>query len=521
MNPQQEMSWWIDQPPSLAQLKKRLKGKVESLTEEGQSQLDWWLLDTFDWNLWQQGEALFYAQDPQQSGPQGRAVLKSLAGEQLLPPQQALPGPPVFWWDLPAGALRDHLHKRVDLWSLQARLALEERTHTWACRDDEGKIIARLDLREQKVFRLDAEETPQHYLNLLTLKPLRGYEQEAQQLQAALQPLLGRQASPLQLSELLTQLELNPELERLPEPLPLNPDAPMEEALRQAGARLFAQARRYEPGILADRDTEHLHQYRVCLRRIRSIFSLMKKTLPEQTEQALKIRLAALARVTNSLRDLDVFLLERQHFMALLPEAFRPGLEQLFRQVEKERRQAKDELGRQLLATAYEDQCHWLEDFFASPALLQTAAARQSVRAGANQAIWKRYQRICKDGRAITESTPDEQVHDLRIQCKKLRYLLDFFAALYPAKQVKRQVKALKGLQTLLGDFNDYAVQQAFLLARLEQDRSGELDAALHGLITLLYQKQLDARSQVMSALAGFDQPALREDFQACYKNTA
>ena len=41
--------------------------------------------------------------------------------------------------------------------------------------------------------------------------------------------------------------------------------------------------------------------------------------------------------------------------------------------------------------------------------------------------IWKRYRKVCKLARSITPDTPDEIVHDLRIDCKKLRYLMEFF----------------------------------------------------------------------------------------------
>ena len=43
--------------------------------------------------------------------------------------------------------------------------------------------------------------------------------------------------------------------------------------------------------------------------------------------------------------------------------------------------------------------------------------------------------------------TPDELVHELRIQCNKLRYLMEFFMNLYSGKTIKPLIKSLKGLQ--------------------------------------------------------------------------
>ncbi len=61
------------------------------------------------------------------------------------------------------------------------------------------------------------------------------------------------------------------------------------------------------------------------------------------------------------------------------------------------------------------------------------------------------------------QDTEDEVVHQLRINCKKLRYLMEFFAPLFPENEIKTLIKALKLLQDNLGNFNDYSVQQIFL----------------------------------------------------------
>ena len=60
----------------------------------------------------------------------------------------------------------------------------------------------------------------------------------------------------------------------------------------------------------------------------------------------------------------------------------------------------------------------------------------------------------------IDDDSPDEALHRLRIDAKKLRYLLEFFRALYPPKEIGAVVGALKSLQDNLGDFNDLSVQQ-------------------------------------------------------------
>ena len=61
-------------------------------------------------------------------------------------------------------------------------------------------------------------------------------------------------------------------------------------------------------------------------------------------------------------------------------------------------------------------------------------------------------------GRRIGDDSPAEALHDLRKKGKELRYLLEFFASLYAADVVKPMVSTLKGLQDVLGRFQDREV---------------------------------------------------------------
>ena len=66
-----------------------------------------------------------------------------------------------------------------------------------------------------------------------------------------------------------------------------------------------------------------------------------------------------------------------------------------------------------------------------------------------------------------------EAVHRLRIECKKLRYLMEFFAELFPKEEGSAVLRLLRRLQTRLGEFNDALVQQRSLMNYWERKRSG------------------------------------------------
>jgi CHAD domain-containing protein len=82
----------------------------------------------------------------------------------------------------------------------------------------------------------------------------------------------------------------------------------------------------------------------------------------------------------------------------------------------------------------------------------------------ARKKIYKQYRRIVKDGSRTLANTEDEKLHALRIACKKLRYLMEFFSSLFPRKKINILIAQLKTLQDNLGEFNDLCVQEEYLL---------------------------------------------------------
>ena len=84
------------------------------------------------------------------------------------------------------------------------------------------------------------------------------------------------------------------------------------------------------------------------------------------------------------------------------------------------------------------------------------SAGGQSISEAAREFIGKRHQRVLRDGRAIGPDSPDEALHKLRIECKRLRYLLEFATPVFGS--LDRFVKQLKKLQDVLGDFQDACV---------------------------------------------------------------
>lgn len=286
-------------------------------------------------------------------------------------------------------------------------------------------------------------------------------------------------------------------------------------------------ARANEAGIIADHDTEFLHDYRVALRKIRSVLSLFKGIYETDQTENLKFRFTELMTVTGRLRDLDVYLLEKQTYYELLPGHLHVGLDMLFNRFDAERHAQQGRLATHLRSESYERETGRLERLFARrKKLIRGPKADLSARDYAGALIWKRYNKVCKAAAGIVPETDDTEIHALRIHCKKLRYLTEIFAPAFPEKQVKDLIRPLKRLQDTLGLFNDYAVQQDSLAAILRQPDTGhedgilELAQSIGALIAMLHRRQTEERAKIIDSFAPFDSEETRRAFRTLFKAT-
>lgn len=298
--------------------------------------------------------------------------------------------------------------------------------------------------------------------------------------------------------------------------LSLNAQISGAEAARAILKRQQDVLHHNEPGVRAGRDAEFLHDFRVAIRRTRSALTQLKSAMPLAHAAHFNALFRDLGRSTGRLRDLDVYLVSEDDYRAMLPMALRPGLTPMFLRLRRLRRQAQREVARVLDGPEYAvlkaDWAAFLDGDWAGDA---PDAHRPAIDL-ARRLVDRRYRHVLKRGQVIGDATPDEAMHRLRIACKKLRYLLEFFASLFDAQEMACLIATLKALQDNLGVFNDLSVQKAELLCELDavlprSRRAGRLlrAAATGGLIARLHERQRLARAhfaEVFAAVAHPDQ---------------
>jgi CHAD domain-containing protein len=288
--------------------------------------------------------------------------------------------------------------------------------------------------------------------------------------------------------------------------------------------QLFEIMKANEAGIKADIDTEFLHDYRIAIRRTRSALSQIRNVFPAEVTEHFKKEFRYLGQRTNRLRDLDVYLLSEANFQAKLPATMREDIVPLFDYLRLLREQVLEEVLKGFSSRRSSRVLGEWEEFLNEPVSKKPLAANATVPITelARKRIFKRYCRVIKDGDYILTHTQDELLHALRIECKKLRYLMEFFTSLFPRKKMTRLIKQLKILQDNLGDFNDLSVQQEYLMHMAEElpiddPRSRKALVATGYLVENLGNRQKAVKADFANTFTKFASPANQKSFRRLF----
>jgi CHAD domain-containing protein len=469
--------------------------------------------DTFDWRLYDRGLSLVRTGDEYQiRRTDGPGVLESGPGS----------GEPRFWWDFPEGGMRDRLRGILKVRAVTCVGEVALRTRDLLVLNSDAKTVARLSLQMGEAYCGGRSAARIRSLNII---PVKGYTKEARQLA---QHLTGVGLRPAHRSTYgVAVVACGREPGDYTSKLTLQLDASMPA--RQAAAVIFGHLldtmERNIDGIRNDVDTEFLHDFRVAIRRTRSGLTQLKKALPDGATTRFGQRFAVLGRGTNRLRDLDVYLLNRDHYRSMLDADLRSGLDPLFEKLARERKKQLKSLVGVLDGSGYLDLVReWRNALKTIDAPhLHNDTTAIPVGEFARKVIKKRHNCVIRMGRCIADDTPDTALHALRIECKKLRYILEFFASLYAPDIIGGFVKQLKHLQDNLGDFNDLSVQQKELMSFLQDKRAAisvDTAAAVGVLVAKLEYRQRDARRQFSAAFDMFGGPTNEKQLKKLFEST-
>ena len=456
-----------------------------------------------------------------------------LDGDDVVPARIEAAAPPRFANDLPPGPFRTRIESMIDVRALLPQLRVHSTTTEAVRRDEEGQVVATAVLIENinvesiSVENIDVTDARTTVMAdrkldaLLEVRDVLGTRKPARRAVEALDQLglvaVGGDA----LAFLADEAGVDLAGFEASATVPLDPQAPAAEGVRDVLVNLADTIDANWQGTIDHLDPEFLHDLRIAVRRTRAVITQTKNVLPREIVDEAGEGFAWLGGLTGPARDLDVYLIEWDDYVRPLggqaPEALTP-----VRVLLEERQAAAHEtLDRAMTSPAAAVLMEqWRKQLtrIATHEQQGPHAARplgEVVRRRINRA----QARLIERGRLITPETPAEQVHDLRKDAKKLRYLLECFGSLLADGPRKQFVKRLKALQDNLGDHQDAEVHVA-LIREIARDIHGE-DATTDTLLALgqlterLEQIRIAARAEFAEQFAAYDTTATEHDFVA------
>lgn len=426
--------------------------------------------DSFDWRLYQHDLLYFvdsttdYARLTLYDAGSGRQLSLNTENGPL----------PVFARDIRPVALKRKMAPLLGDRALMERLFLHIRRSPLRYVNRELKTVLQLYLDE---YRLElANGTTRMIGSRVCVETVKGFNRPVAPLLDYLTHELGLQpAGRSLLVEGLQGSGITPGGYSLQLPFVLNPDVRSDAAVKDILLFSLSLMEMNEQGVMDGIDPEFLHDFRIAVRRTRSMLSQVKELFPQRIVARFASGFHWLGSITSPARDMQVYLQKFEGYRQLLPVEMRTSLDPLYRFLQQRTEQEQQRLTKQLGSSRYRTLKAKWRDYLQAPAPERTSlsCAKQAIRQTADEVIWQAYRRVIKQGDAISPECADEKLHRLRIRCKKLRYLLEFFQSLYPRKKMKLLIRSLKQLQNILGDFNDFSVQME-TIGQLQQQMRQE-----------------------------------------------
>lgn len=463
--------------------------------------------DSFDWRLYSSDITCEFNQTSSASS----LTLKSIKSGLVVGSE--LNKVPLFSKEFESGLIRDTLAPLLEMRALLPICTLDCYIYHLNVTNKDEKIILRLVIEEYNQFN-----------NRVLLQPVKGYDKAAKHIVKIFTATLGLTATdnPILLTALQSQGR-KPKDYSSKLNINLDPDMRADIAGKYIYSHLLKAIKANQQGTIANTDSEFLHDFRVAVRRTRAGLSQIKGILPADISAYYVDFFSWLGQITGPTRDLDVYLLNFERYKDSLPASIREDINPLYDFLLAKQQKARKELAKKLQSPKYLSTLAEWEQYLKEPSYSKPLEqnARLTIKELADRRIWKVFTRVVEEGDAITDLSPSEALHDLRKTCKKLRYLMEFFQSLYPEQQIKGLIKSLKGLQEVLGDFQDYAVQEQSLKLFSEEmmalNTSANTFLAMGVLVQELDAHKCRARKDFASCFENFKQEQNRSAFKLLF----
>jgi CHAD domain-containing protein len=232
-------------------------------------------------------------------------------------------------------------------------------------------------------------------------------------------------------------------------------------------------------GVRQAEDPACVHRMRVASRRLRSVLPLFATSLSRQTCARWRKQLRRITRVLGAVRDTDVQMACVQQFLHDSASAEeRAGVERLLLRLEQRRQalqgpvvKAMERLAASQLAEAMEER---LKQVASQNEAYGVDVPGRRVYRQTRKGILKRLNAFEAYAPYVAQPECVKELHAMRIAAKRLRYIMQALAPLYP-DELAEPIQAAHLCQTRLGDIHDCDMWIDTLPRFLEEEQARTL----------------------------------------------
>ncbi|MDZ4669505.1 MAG: CHAD domain-containing protein [Phototrophicales bacterium] len=283
---------------------------------------------------------------------------------------------------------------------------------------------------------------------------------------------------------------------------PVQDEDTMAEAGRKILLQDFVKMLSKDEGVRVGEDIEFVHDMRVATRRMRSAFRIFEDYYKSKPVRPFIAQLRELAQTLGAVRDLDVLVDDFSRYQGqLVEQEAQEALVHVVEKLEAKRQKARRKLVAYLDSKSYRRFIKTYSAFLTSPGKSAKGNDEPTptpyqvrhvlpVMVYDHLATVRAYDTVLEDAEVNT-------LHALRIEFKRLRYSIEFFAPVL-GLSIEKFVEEMKQIQNYLGRLNDVVVAQ-IRLKNLEEN--GDLGDVVHESFEHYIQSLADEQVTLM---AGF-----------------
>jgi CHAD domain-containing protein len=241
---------------------------------------------------------------------------------------------------------------------------------------------------------------------------------------------------------------------------PVGKHASIAELVRHLTASSAVEILMNDPGVRRGHDPEAVHRYRVATRRLRADLHTFSRFLDDAPTHELLDELRWLGHAIGPVRDLDVLAARFADRAHGLSDPDQPSARELSAQLTASRLEAHQQLLEVLRSDRYDRTLRTLVAFAANPPM--GGGAEKPATDLARPFVRRRWKQLAEAVRTAGDDPTDAQLHVIRISAKRCRYAAEALAPV-AGRPARRFASAVEEVQTVLGDYHDTVVAEAWL----------------------------------------------------------